>query len=281
MRSLSLLAAVLLLCGGLLWAAEPGTNSPGYSEVKEWSASKKPGFDHLFLLCGLEDLDQGKLDEFLNILGVALVSKDAKELEKCFYWGNTPEPLRDIAINEFEQIFGDHQFYSASLAYLTDRRLNQGAVKLYSSGKVMNGRHYDPNLKPVLMVLMIFRESNSSSPKDLMKWLPLGLTPEGAYRFPGTIISQKTITEQEAVDIAKAQLVAARPDLRVLNPTPYDRFVGPGPHSGGGPKWVVGFDTVDKKSDAKSVYCVTVFPDGRTSDQEIREGAFERMVVDK
>lgn len=278
------MAAVLLLCGSLLRAADPVANPPGYSEVKEWTSSKKPFLDHLFNLCGLEDVDQGRLDEFLNTLGVALVSKDAEELEKCFYWGDTPEPLRDIAINEFEQIFEDHQFYSASIAHLTDRRLNQGGVKLYSSGKVMNGHHYDPNLKPVLMMVMLFRESHPeahSSPKDVMKWLPLGITPEGKCRFPGTVISQKTVAEQEAVEIARSQLVAARTDLKVLNITHGDCFVGPGPHSGGGPKWVVGFETVDKISGTKSVYYVTVFPDGRTSDREIREGAVTRVVNGK
>ncbi len=90
----------------------------------------------------------------------------------------------------------------------------------------------------------------------------------------------KTITEQEAVDIARKQLVAARPDLDVKDPVHFgNRFVPAGPGSGGGPKWVIGFGTKDRKSSKDGIYYVTVFPDGRTSEKEIRQGPDMASVV--
>jgi hypothetical protein len=50
-------------------------------------------------------------------------------------------------------------------------------------------------------------------------------------------------------------------------------FVPAGLNSGGGPKWVIGFSTIDRKSGEKSVYYVTVFPDGWTFKDEVRPGA--------
>src|SRR5437764_900150 len=75
----------------------------------------------------------------------------------------------------------------------------------------------------------------------------------------------KVVTEKEAVRIAKQQLVTARPDLEIREH--YDtggEFVPAGPTSGGGPKWVIGFWTTDRKTGWKWIYYVTVFPDGRT-----------------
>ena len=86
--------------------------------------------------------------------------------------------------------------------------------------------------------------------------------------------SAKVVSEQDAVQIAKSQLLTSRPDLEVVDRVPYGNdFVSAGPESGGGPKWVIGFLTTERKSGRKLVYYVTVFPDGRTSKDEIRPGA--------
>lgn len=83
----------------------------------------------------------------------------------------------------------------------------------------------------------------------------------------------KLVTEQEAVRIARDQIVTTRPDLEVTDRLPYSGFVPAGPTSGGVPKWVIAFSTADRKSSQKRVYYVTVFPDGRTSKDEVRPGA--------
>ena len=68
--------------------------------------------------------------------------------------------------------------------------------------------------------------------------------------------------------------MTARPDLKVSDRFSFGGdFVPAGPSSGGGPKWVIGFSTVDRKSGQKWIYYVTVFRDGRTSEREVREGA--------
>jgi len=81
------------------------------------------------------------------------------------------------------------------------------------------------------------------------------------------------LTEQEALQVARKQLVSARPDLEIQAPIPGKWFVPAGPHSAGGPKWVIGFETTGKKNGKRWIYYVTVFPDGRTSEREIRPGA--------
>jgi hypothetical protein len=90
--------------------------------------------------------------------------------------------------------------------------------------------------------------------------------------YPETL-PVKPITEQQALEIAKKQLASARPDLDVKDPVPDNRFVPAGPASGGGPKWVIGFETIDRNSGRKWICYVTVFPDGQTSEKEIRPGA--------
>jgi len=81
------------------------------------------------------------------------------------------------------------------------------------------------------------------------------------------------ISEKRAIKIAKAQLSSSRHDLIVRGVRPGNNFVAAGPHSGGGPKWVIGFFTRSKDKHEDSIHYVTVFPDGRTSSSEIREGA--------
>ena len=83
----------------------------------------------------------------------------------------------------------------------------------------------------------------------------------------------KIVTKQEAIDIARKQLVTARPDLEVMETVPGEMFVPEGPHSGGGPKWVIGFKTKDKKTGRAWRYYVTVCPDGTTDKGRIIEGA--------
>lgn len=85
--------------------------------------------------------------------------------------------------------------------------------------------------------------------------------------------SSKAVTEQEAVQIARDQLAFARPSLEIEGRVPYSGFVPVGPESGGGPKWVIGFSTTDRKSSEQKIYYVTIFPDGRTSKDEVRAGA--------
>lgn len=89
-----------------------------------------------------------------------------------------------------------------------------------------------------------------------------------------------TIKEKDAITIARKQLVIARPGLTIIASVGGNNFVSAGPTSGGGPKWVIGFETIDKTTRRHSIYYVTVFPDGRTGPHEIREGAIQGNAVD-
>ena len=81
----------------------------------------------------------------------------------------------------------------------------------------------------------------------------------------------REVTQQEAIEIARKQLVTARPDLKVMEAIPDDCIISLTYSSDGVPHMVkmIGFEATDRTVEKKCVYYVTVFPNGKTGEIRI------------
>ena len=79
----------------------------------------------------------------------------------------------------------------------------------------------------------------------------------------------KTVTYQEAVEIAGKQLVIAWPNLEVMRAIPDEFSVTYSSDRVLQTEWRIGFEATDRRVDKNCVYYVTVFPDGKTGEIRI------------
>lgn len=128
--------------------------------------------------------DQRMLDAFHDQLIGALTSKDISILNQCFYWGDTPEAVRDMTIREIEEILEGNDFLSVYIFSSDDKRLNQGWVQSVSSSKLMNGHKYDLNLKYQWLCTVAFKPISAPTCPLIHKLYPIGVSPDGEGKIP-------------------------------------------------------------------------------------------------
>ena len=125
--------------------------------------------------------DQKIVDAFQDRLVSAFTSKDISVISECFYWGDTPELLRDKILHEIETNLDDYDSFPIFIFPIDSPRLNSGWVQREAGSKIMNGHKYEFNLKPQ-WVFTVGYKNHSLRRLDLL--LPIGVSPEGECKIP-------------------------------------------------------------------------------------------------
>jgi len=148
---------------------------------------KSTRFIALLLLIGARLFGaDAQLDNFKKKLATALSNKDLSEIEQCFYWDETPQAVRKATIKEFEQILKNKEYLDMYFFDLDYKGINPLTIMTYCSGRTLNGFHYEPNLKSALTCTISFVEPSNKHDSGTVKFVAIGLAPDGHYRIPGT-----------------------------------------------------------------------------------------------
>jgi hypothetical protein len=125
--------------------------------------------------------DQKIVDAFHDQLLSAFISKNISAISECFYWGDTPEALRDKILHDIEENIEDYNPFPIFIFPIDSPYLNSGWVHREAGSKIMNGHKYDFNLKPQWVFTFGYK---NPSDRRLNLLLPIGVSPEGKCKIP-------------------------------------------------------------------------------------------------
>ena len=126
--------------------------------------------------------DFPKLDQFKARLTEAVAAKNLKALGDLFHTEGASRYQIDQAIHTFEQSWDKGAIDGIELRPLDDPAFKSDGPKAMVEGGWMNGRHYRPNLQPVLFCTVYFKNADGSGCSRSLR--VLGIDPLGDFKFP-------------------------------------------------------------------------------------------------
>jgi hypothetical protein len=126
--------------------------------------------------------DFPKLDQFKAQLTEAVNAKNLKALNDLFHTEGASRYQIDQAIHTFEQSWEKGVIDGIELRPLDDPAFKSDGPRAMVEGGWMNGRHYRPNLQPVLFCTVYFKNTDGSGRARSLR--VLAIDPRGDFKFP-------------------------------------------------------------------------------------------------
>ncbi len=116
----------------------------------------------------------------------ALASGSAAEIERCFYWGDTPAAVRMVILDDLRGALRGREVLGVDLFDPADKRVNPNVIAVYCSGANLDGQHYPPNLELHDIAAISLRDRKDKGDSGSVYWVGVGRAPDGSLAIPGT-----------------------------------------------------------------------------------------------
>lgn len=116
----------------------------------------------------------------------ALVSGSEAEIERCFYWGDTPAAVRMVILNDLRGALRGREVLGVDLFDPADKRVNRNVIAVHCSGVSLDGRHFPLNLELQSIATISLRDRKDKGDSGSVYWVGVGRAPDGSLAIPGT-----------------------------------------------------------------------------------------------
>ena len=128
-----------------------------------------------------------ELGSFESKLSAALSAKDIEALQLCFYWGDTPEQIRQIILQDFRDVLRENDYLDMYFFTLDSKNINPGFIKNYCSGRFVNNVYYKSNLPLKCICTISFRNPSKKNDSGTVRFVGIAIDPDGKDCMPGSM----------------------------------------------------------------------------------------------